>query len=105
LNKVTELLGLNMYLDLIVVVGLSDYKSVESIVAQARVVINVIGPYWKSGECAKCGVHYVDITPEPHFVAGIVIVCDCDSTTGFSAKIEISNAFTLFLVNSRYNSR
>jgi len=89
-NKVAESLGLNTHPDSIVVVGLSDYKSVESVVARARVVINVIGPYWKSGECAKRGVHYVDITPEPHFVAGIVTVRDCDSTAGPSAKTEIS---------------
>jgi len=60
-----------------VVVDLLDYSAVESAVIQAKVVINAVGPYWKFGEdvvraCARHGVHYVDITPEPHFIARVV---------------------------------
>lgn len=50
LNKVAESLGLNTDSESIVVVDLSDYKSVESAVVRARVVINAIGPYWKFGD-------------------------------------------------------
>ena len=50
LNKVATLLGLNTDSDSIVVVDLSDYKSVESAVVRAKVVINAIGPYWKFGD-------------------------------------------------------
>lgn len=52
LNKVATSLGLSADLDSIVVVDLSDYKSVESAVVRAKVVINVIGPYWKLGDYA-----------------------------------------------------
>ena len=50
LNKVAISLGLNTNSDSIVVVDLSDYKSVESAVVRAKVVINAIGPYWKFGD-------------------------------------------------------
>lgn len=43
-------LGLNPDSESIVVVELSDYKSVESAVVQAKVVINAICPYWKFGD-------------------------------------------------------
>jgi short subunit dehydrogenase-like uncharacterized protein len=49
LDQVATSLGLNTDPDSIVVVDLSDYKSVESAVVQAKVVINAIGPYWKLG--------------------------------------------------------
>lgn len=49
LNKVAASLGLNADSDSIVVVDLSDYKSVEIAVVRAKVVINAIGPYWTFG--------------------------------------------------------
>lgn len=100
LNEVAISLGSTANSDSIVVVNLSDYSSVDSAVVRAKVVINAIGPYWKFGDnvvrwvvclpflktmlnlllradraCAKRGVHYVDITPEPHFVAHIMARC------------------------------
>jgi len=49
LNEVAASLGLSTGLGSIVVVDLSDYKSVEVAVVRAKVVINAIGPYWKFG--------------------------------------------------------
>jgi len=77
LNEVARSLGLNTDPGSIVVVDLSDYKTVEEAVGSTKVVINAVGPYWKLGgyvvrACAERGVHYVDVTPEPHFVADIV---------------------------------
>lgn len=77
LNEVAISLGSTANSDSIVVVNLLDYSNVESAVVRAKVVINAIGPYWKFGDnvvraCAKHGIHYVDITPEPHFVAHIM---------------------------------
>ena len=50
LNKIATSLGLNTDADSIVVVDPSDYASVEGAVVRAKVVINAIHPYWKSGE-------------------------------------------------------
>ena len=50
LNEIATSLGLNTDSDSIVVVDPSDYASVEDAVVRTRVVINVIRPYWKSGE-------------------------------------------------------
>lgn len=49
LNEVAKSLGLRTDLHSILVVDLSDYKSVENAVVRAKVVINAIGPYWKFG--------------------------------------------------------
>jgi len=100
LKEVAISLGSTTNSDSIVVVNLLDYSNVESAVVRAKVVINAIGPYWKFGDnivrcvgcllflrtifntllhtdraCAKHGIHYVDITPEPHFVAHIMEKC------------------------------
>ena len=50
LNKIAISLGLNTDPDSIVVVDPSNYASVEDAVVRAKVVINAIRPYWKSGE-------------------------------------------------------
>ncbi|KAF9649489.1 hypothetical protein BDM02DRAFT_3186249 [Thelephora ganbajun] len=59
------------------VVDVHDYASVEAIATQARVIINAIGPYWKTADlvvraCALHGVHYLDLSGEPHFVRNII---------------------------------
>ncbi|KAF9784330.1 Saccharopine dehydrogenase-domain-containing protein [Thelephora terrestris] len=81
LNRVAKSLGLSTDAGSVVVVDLSDYSTVERAVVRAKVVINAVGPYWKFGDfvvraCARHGVHYVDITPEPHFIADIVAKYD-----------------------------
>jgi hypothetical protein len=55
--------------------------------------------------CAKHGVHYVDITPEPHFVARIVKKCVFVILPLGLAQTDLKylNAFDLLLVNSRYD--
>ena len=50
LNEVAASLDLSTDSDLVVVVDLSDYTSVESAVVRAKVVVNAIGPYWESGD-------------------------------------------------------
>ena len=50
LNKLATSLGLSTDPNSIVVVDPSDYASVEGAVVRAKVVINAIRPYWKSGE-------------------------------------------------------
>ena len=56
--------------------------------------------------CAKRGVHYVDITPEPHFVAGIVTKCVfVILRLGFAQRptLKYLNAFIFFWVDFRYD--
>ena len=74
----------------VIIIDIGDYGSVEAAVAQTKVVINTVGPYWKYGDhvvrcvhlfydfpdgslhpdraCASHGIHYVDLAGEPHFV-------------------------------------
>ena len=39
--------------------------------------------------CAKHGVHYVDITPEPHFIVDIVTKCVFLITVRLGAKNDV----------------
>ncbi|KAG9104014.1 hypothetical protein FRC07_009866, partial [Ceratobasidium sp. 392] len=76
LSKVQELANKSSHL-LVVHVDVSDPESVDAAVSKARVVINLAGPFWHHGptvvrSCAKHGVHYVDLTGEPYFVAKII---------------------------------
>ncbi|KAG8697430.1 hypothetical protein FRC08_006536, partial [Ceratobasidium sp. 394] len=76
LSKVEQLASKSEHLKA-VHVDVSDLGSVDAAVAQTRVVINLAGPYWTYGStvvrfCAIHGVHYVDLSGEPYWVAKII---------------------------------
>ncbi|KAG9092865.1 hypothetical protein FRC06_011764, partial [Ceratobasidium sp. 370] len=76
LSKVQELASKSEHLQAIHV-DVSDPGSVDAAVSQTRVVINLAGPYWTYGStvvrcCAFHGVHYVDLSGEPYWVAKII---------------------------------
>ena len=55
-----------------IVVDARDSDQVARLAQQAKVIITLVGPYWKYGrqlahECAKAGTHYVDLTGEVLF--------------------------------------
>ena len=57
LKEVARSLGLDTDPGSIVVVDLSDYKTVEKAVVSTKVVINAIGRYWKfGGYVVRCGL-------------------------------------------------
>ncbi|KAI0752779.1 hypothetical protein C8Q80DRAFT_1148186 [Daedaleopsis nitida] len=61
----------------VVEINLSQYEHIEAAVKDAKVVLNVVGPYWLWGmhvvrACATHGKRYVDLTGEPHFVRKII---------------------------------
>ncbi|KAI0752784.1 Saccharopine dehydrogenase-domain-containing protein [Daedaleopsis nitida] len=61
----------------VVQVDVSQYDTVARAVEDAKVVINVVGPYWSFGEnvvraCAVHGKRYVDLAGELHFVRDII---------------------------------
>ncbi|CAE6334717.1 unnamed protein product [Rhizoctonia solani] len=71
ISKVQELA--NKYNNVAAIyVDVSKEPSVEEAVAKTRVVINIAGPYWTRGACAKNSVHYVDLTGEAPWVAQII---------------------------------
>ncbi|TDL16448.1 hypothetical protein BD410DRAFT_795386 [Rickenella mellea] len=54
-----------------------DEEKLESVVRRVKVVINLVGPYWRYGTpvvraCARNGVHHVDLTGETHWVKHII---------------------------------
>ncbi|KAI8978342.1 Saccharopine dehydrogenase-domain-containing protein [Trametes punicea] len=70
----------------LVQLDVARYDQVEAAVKDAKVVINAVGPYWKSGEgvvraCAVHGKKYVDFTGEVHFIRNIIIHYDYLATT------------------------
>ncbi|QRV98460.1 hypothetical protein RhiJN_26479 [Ceratobasidium sp. AG-Ba] len=76
LPKVQELANRGQNLQA-VQVDITHEESVDNAVAKARVVINLAGPYWAHGSnvvraCARHGVHYVDLTGEPYWVAKMI---------------------------------
>ncbi|ALA66413.1 saccharopine dehydrogenase family protein [Corynebacterium lactis] len=55
-----------------IVANADDEAALAKIAADTKVVLTVVGPYWKYGktlvaECAKAGTHYVDLTGEVLF--------------------------------------
>jgi short subunit dehydrogenase-like uncharacterized protein len=93
LEEVKRELGLGNEVGFLVV-DVEDYASVEAAVAQTKVVVNTVGPFWTYAEnvvrcvhfiqfragrcstsgraCANNGVHYVDLAGEPHFVKAMI---------------------------------
>ncbi|GJE97550.1 saccharopine dehydrogenase-domain-containing protein [Phanerochaete sordida] len=63
------------------VVDVTKYDEVYSVVQHAKVVINAVGPFWRWGTtvvkaCAHHGVHYVDLSGEPHWIRDIILEYD-----------------------------
>ncbi|KAI0800124.1 Saccharopine dehydrogenase-domain-containing protein [Fomes fomentarius] len=61
----------------VVEINLSRYDEVEKVVKDAKVILNVAGPFWLWGQnvvraCAANGKRYVDLTGEPYFVRRII---------------------------------
>lgn len=75
-------------------VDVTNPEEVDKVVQAAKVVINTVGPFWRWGTpvvkyvalcvprstpnrvcraCARHGVHYVDITGEPHWVREVIL--------------------------------
>ncbi|KAJ3325839.1 hypothetical protein HDV06_002224 [Boothiomyces sp. JEL0866] len=55
----------------------ADQKSLDALVAQAKVIITTVGPYAKYGlplvdACVRHKTHYLDLTGEPHFVKKVI---------------------------------
>ncbi|KAJ3260243.1 hypothetical protein HK103_000878 [Boothiomyces macroporosus] len=51
----------------------SDQKSLDALVAQAKVIITTVGPYAKYVDaCVRHRTHYLDLTGEPHFVKKVI---------------------------------
>ncbi|RXW25652.1 hypothetical protein EST38_g224 [Candolleomyces aberdarensis] len=78
LDQMVKELGVKDKVDELVKVDVGSPESVERAVKGARVVINVVGPYWTWGTpivaaCAKHGVHYVDLTGETPWIRRIVL--------------------------------
>ncbi|KAJ2918003.1 hypothetical protein MD484_g2368, partial [Candolleomyces efflorescens] len=78
LEKMVQELGVKEKVDEFVKVDVGSPESVERAVKNARVVINVVGPYWTWGTpvvaaCVKHGVHYVDLTGETPWIRKIVL--------------------------------
>lgn len=63
------------------VVDVTKFEDVENTVQQVKVVINAVGPFWRWGTsvvraCARRGVHYVDLSGEPHWIRDIILEYD-----------------------------
>ncbi|KAG8871241.1 hypothetical protein FRB97_008874 [Tulasnella sp. 331] len=67
---------------------ITDPVQVRSLIADVRVVISAVGPFWRYGRtlvgaCADLGVHYVDTTGElreAHFIKYCIDQCDYQAT-------------------------
>ncbi|QRV84404.1 hypothetical protein RhiJN_12420 [Ceratobasidium sp. AG-Ba] len=76
LSKVQDLANRGQNLQA-VQVDITHEESVDNAVAKTRVIINLAGPYWAHGSnvvraCARHGVHYVDLSGEPYWVAKMI---------------------------------
>ncbi|VDB91338.1 unnamed protein product [Peniophora sp. CBMAI 1063] len=65
-------------------VNITDKTALEEAISKVSVVINCVGPYWKTGTpiveaCVKQGKHYVDITGETHWIYTIIQSCDSNA--------------------------
>ncbi|KIY53232.1 hypothetical protein FISHEDRAFT_63417 [Fistulina hepatica ATCC 64428] len=61
----------------VLAVDVTNSKSLEVVVQQAKVVLTCIGPYWRWGTpvveaCVKYGKQYVDISGEPYWTSEII---------------------------------
>ncbi|TCD69589.1 hypothetical protein EIP91_007011 [Steccherinum ochraceum] len=85
-------------------------QQVESVVSQAAIIINTVGPYWNWGTvvvnaCVKLGRHYVDLTGEPHWIREIITNYDYIATTKRCAIIpscgldSLPSDITAYLAN------
>jgi short subunit dehydrogenase-like uncharacterized protein len=96
LAEVRGLIGAPVALPLIVADS-NDRKSLEEMVARAKVVISTAGPYQLYGSglvaaCAKTGTDYVDLTGESHWIAAMTAAHDAEAKkTG--ARIVFSCGF------------
>ncbi|XP_076046939.1 saccharopine dehydrogenase-like oxidoreductase isoform X2 [Oratosquilla oratoria] len=80
LNKAIETASQETGLDLsnvaVVKADVGDQESIDAMAAQAKVIINCVGPYTRYGECVvrACiskGASHVDISGEPQFLEGM----------------------------------
>ncbi|MCA9686419.1 MAG: saccharopine dehydrogenase NADP-binding domain-containing protein, partial [Myxococcales bacterium] len=61
----------------VVVADSADPATIDAMVASTRVLIHLAGPYARHGEglvraCVRHGTHYIDLTGEMNFVAGMI---------------------------------
>ncbi|KZV69400.1 NAD-P-binding protein [Peniophora sp. CONT] len=66
-------------------VNIMDEAALEKTISKVSVVINCVGPYWRTGTpivraCVTQGKHYVDITGETHWIYEIVRLFDSQAT-------------------------
>ncbi|KAJ7285899.1 Saccharopine dehydrogenase-domain-containing protein [Mycena rebaudengoi] len=69
----------------LVVLDVTRPEQIEAAVKDVTVVINTVGPYWTWGTpvvhaCVQHGVHYVDLTGEPHWTHRIITLFDYTAT-------------------------
>ncbi|KAF9222365.1 hypothetical protein BS17DRAFT_881183 [Gyrodon lividus] len=73
-------------------IDVTDPASIRSVVRQARVVINAVGPYWLWGSavvhaCVRHGVHYVDLAGEVAWVKRVISEEDYAATKSGSIVV------------------
>ncbi|VDB91334.1 unnamed protein product [Peniophora sp. CBMAI 1063] len=66
-------------------VDVTDEVALEETISKVSVVINCVGPYWRTGTpivraCVRQGKHYVDITGETHWIYDIIRLFDFHAT-------------------------
>ncbi|KZV69402.1 NAD-P-binding protein [Peniophora sp. CONT] len=66
-------------------VDITDEAALEETIGKVSVVINCVGPYWRTGTpivraCVRQGKHYVDITGETHWIYDIIQLYDFHAT-------------------------
>ncbi|KAG9049597.1 hypothetical protein FS837_009797 [Tulasnella sp. UAMH 9824] len=74
---------------------IQNEQQARTLFAAYRVVITSIGPFWHHGKvvakvCAELGVHYVDITGEPHFIRYLIEQYDFLATKTGSILVPAS---------------
>ncbi|VDB91332.1 unnamed protein product [Peniophora sp. CBMAI 1063] len=66
-------------------VDLANEAALEETIGKVSVVVNCIGPYWRTGTpivraCVRQGKHYVDICGETHWIYDIIRLFDFHAT-------------------------
>ncbi|KAG8945741.1 hypothetical protein FRC04_000600 [Tulasnella sp. 424] len=74
---------------------IQNEEQVRTLFTGYRVVITSVGPFWHYGKvvakvCAELGIHYIDITGEPHFIHHLIEQYDFLATKTGSILIPAS---------------
>jgi short subunit dehydrogenase-like uncharacterized protein len=116
LSKLADELSLPEHSVPRVVVDTASPAQIDAAILSTRVVINVVGPFWKYSRpvvvaCAERGVHYVDLTGEPPFMHFVVDACDASARASKAIIVPaagqdcVPSDLTLFLANKTLKAR